>query len=177
VRLGAPTSNNDSVAGNSDFFSIRYGGTGLENPAYASVTQWQSTRHEKSQVNSMARRKTVNMKANLSGRSVRGGGARGSSTSPCSQSGIDPTLVRGKSSHLNFEMHATDKQIQSISRSFQKLRDIRFGRSPAAKIYAAYRASQDFNKPALKSVLNGSKVGANLPPKPLKPQNNRTFSP
>jgi len=52
------------------------------------------------------------MKENLTGRSVRGGGAHnGKSTSPCSQSGMDPDLPRGKSSTLNFDMLAQEKQI------------------------------------------------------------------
>ena len=57
-------------------------------------------------------RRIVNMKENLTGRSVRGGGAHnGKSTSPCSQSGMDPDLPRGKSSTLNFDMLAQEKQI------------------------------------------------------------------
>ena len=75
-------------------------------------------------------RRHINMKPNLTGRSIRGGGAQGKSNSPCSHSGMDPTLERGRSSQLNFEMHATAKQISSIKKSFKKLRDIRFGRSP-----------------------------------------------
>ena len=72
------------------------------------------------------------MKKNYTGRSVKGGGGLGNSNSPCSQSGMDPDMIRGRSSQMNFAMHANEKQIQSISRSFQKLRDIRFRRSPAA---------------------------------------------
>lgn len=63
-------------------------------------------------------RRIVNMKKNNTGRSVRGGGGQGNSNSPCSQSGMDPGMVRGKSSQLNFAMHANEKQIQSISKSF-----------------------------------------------------------
>jgi len=55
-------------------------------------------------------RRIVDMKANKTGRSVRGGGAYiGKSTSPCSQSGMDPDLPRGKSSQLHFDMMASDK--------------------------------------------------------------------
>jgi len=88
------------------------------------------------------------MKANLTGRAIKGCGCQGQSNSPCSQSGVDPSLIRGKSSQLNFEMLASPKQLQSISLSFKKLRDIRFGRSAAQNIHDAYKASQDFNKPA-----------------------------
>ena len=43
--------------------------------------------------------RTVNMKPNDTGRSVRSGGAfAGRSTSPCSQSGMDPDMPRGQSS-------------------------------------------------------------------------------
>lgn len=62
---------------------------------------------------------------NLSGRSVKGAGALGRSDSPASHSGMDPNLPRGKSSQLDFEMIATDEQIQNIGRSLKKLRDIR----------------------------------------------------
>lgn len=98
----------------------------------------------------MIPKRLVNMKENLTGRSIRGGGAHtGTSKSPCSQSGMDPCLVRGQSSQLNFEMIASEKQIESISKSFKKLRDIRFGRAGSGQIYAAYKVSQDFNKPCL----------------------------
>ena len=75
---------------------------------------------------------------NLTGRSVKGGGGLGRSTSPASHSGMDPNLPRGKSSQLDFEMVATESQIKSISKSFQKLRDIRLTKQPTAKIYSAY---------------------------------------
>lgn len=81
------------------------------------------------------------MNDNLTGRSIKGAGGLGKSTQPCSQSGMDPNLLRGKSSQLNFEMHATEKQIESISRSFKKLRDIRFSRIPFDNIYGAHKAS------------------------------------
>ena len=59
------------------------------------------------------------MKANLTGRSVKGAGCYlKTSTSPCSHSGFDPEMVRGRSSQLNFAMAANEKQIQSISKSF-----------------------------------------------------------
>ena len=57
--------------------------------------------------------------------------------------------MRGQSSQLNFEMVANDQQIKSISKNFQKLRDIRWAKSSPHGIYAAYKASQDFNKPVL----------------------------
>lgn len=63
-------------------------------------------------------RRAVNMKPNRTGRSIKGGGARGKSNSPCSQSGLNPDLARGSSSQLNFEMTATREQIENISRSF-----------------------------------------------------------
>ena len=67
------------------------------------------------------------MKANETGLSIKGGGGLGNSKMPCSHSGMDPKLLRGKSSQLNFEMQASEKQISSIRRSFKKLSDIRFG--------------------------------------------------
>ena len=91
------------------------------------------------------------MKGNFTGRSIKGGGGLGKSTSPCSQSGMDPNLPRGRSSQLNFDINAQGTQIESISRHFKKLRDIRFGRTPTNHIYAAYKVSQDFNKPTLNS--------------------------
>ena len=72
-------------------------------------------------------RRVVNMKENSTGRSVKGCGAGGRSNSPCSQSGMDPKLLRGKSSQLNFEMIASERQVHSINNSFKKYRDIRFG--------------------------------------------------
>lgn len=56
-------------------------------------------------------RRNVNMKKNFTGRSVKGAGALGTSNSPCSQSGFDPAMVRGRSSQLNFAMAANEKQI------------------------------------------------------------------
>ena len=53
-------------------------------------------------------KRMVNMKGNDTGRSVKACGALGRSTSPCSHSGMDPNLPRGKSSQLNFEMIAND---------------------------------------------------------------------
>ena len=67
---------------------------------------------------SVRTKRVVNMKHNLTGRSVRGCGANGRSNSPCSHSGMDPSLPRGKSSQLNFEMIANESQIKSISRHF-----------------------------------------------------------
>ena len=64
-------------------------------------------------------------KYNLSGRSIKGAGALGRSDSPASHSGMDPNLPRGKSSQLNFEMIATEDQIDNIGKSLKKLRDIR----------------------------------------------------
>jgi hypothetical protein len=64
-------------------------------------------------------------KYNLSGRSIKGAGALGRSDSPASHSGMDPNLPRGKSSQLNFEMIATEEQIDNIGKSLKKLRDIR----------------------------------------------------
>lgn len=92
------------------------------------------------------------MKGNESGLSIKGGGSLGNSRMPCSQSGMDPKLLRGKSSQLNFEMLASEKQISSIRKSFKKLSDIRFGKPPPSNIYGAYKASQDFNKPTLNST-------------------------
>ena len=91
------------------------------------------------------------MNVNETGLSVKGGGGLGNSKMPCSHSGMDPKLLRGKSSQLNFEMQASEKQISSIKRSFKKLSDIRFGKPPPSNIYGAYKASQDFNKPTLNS--------------------------
>ena len=91
------------------------------------------------------------MRENITGRSIKGGGAGGRSNSPCSQSGMDPNMIRGKSSQLNFEMIGQERQIHSISNSFKKYRDIRFGQTPPNNIYGAYKASQDFNKPTLNS--------------------------
>jgi len=54
---------------------------------------------------------------------------------------MDPDLPRGKSSQLNFDMIASEQQIKSISKQFQKLRDIRFGKSSPNGIYAAYKNS------------------------------------
>ena len=82
-------------------------------------------------------RRNVDMRHNETGLSVKGGGALGRSKMPCSQSGMDPKLLRGKSSQLNFDIQASGKQIDSIKRSFKKLSDIRFGRSPPSNIYGA----------------------------------------
>ena len=54
-------------------------------------------------------KRVVNMKGNNTGRSVNGCGAYGRSTSPCSHSGMDPDLARGKSSQLDFDMIASDQ--------------------------------------------------------------------
>jgi len=56
------------------------------------------TRLDISQAVSTRTKRVVNMKGNYTGRSVKGCGALGRSTSPCSQSGINPNLIRGKSS-------------------------------------------------------------------------------
>jgi len=111
---------NDSI-NMSDFCSTRVGVT-IDSPR-ADTTRM---RYRQSCQDSMMivdpsmqpTRRVVNMKANLTGRSVRGAGALGNSNSPCSQSGFDPALVRGRSSQLNFAMNANEKQIQSISKSF-----------------------------------------------------------
>jgi len=54
---------------------------------------------------------------------------------------MDPNIIRGKSSQLNFEMIASERQIHSINNSFKKYRDIRFGQSQPRNIYGAYKAS------------------------------------
>ena len=99
------------------------------------------TGREYTQAGSVRQRRVVDMNANNTGRSVKGCGARGSSNSPCSHSGMDPNLPRGKSSQLNFEMIANETQIKSISRHFQKLRDIRWQKTPSNEIQTAYRVS------------------------------------
>lgn len=76
------------------------------------------TRLDISQALSTRTKRVVNMKGNYTGRSVRGCGTHGRSNSPCSQSGMDPNMIRGKSSQLNFEMIASDQQIKSISNNF-----------------------------------------------------------
>ena len=43
-------------------------------------------------------KRVVDRNDNLTGRSIKGAGGMGKSTQPCSQSGMDPNLVRGKSS-------------------------------------------------------------------------------
>jgi hypothetical protein len=55
-----------------------------------------------------SKRSRVGYKFNMTGRSIQGGGSRGRSNSPSSHSGMDPNLVRGKSSQLDFEMHANE---------------------------------------------------------------------
>ena len=60
---------------------------------------------------SLPPRRPINMRKNTTGRSINGGGSQGKSTSPCSQSGMDPNLPRGQSSQLNFDMMASNKQI------------------------------------------------------------------
>jgi hypothetical protein len=60
----------------------------------------------------------VNMKPNLTGRSIRGGGGLGTSRSPCSQSGMDPALPRGKSSQLDYAIVTDESKIRSITKSF-----------------------------------------------------------
>jgi hypothetical protein len=74
-------------------------------------------------------------KYNLSGRSIKAAGALGRSDSPSSHSGIDPNLPRGKSSQLNFEMIATEEQIQNIGRNLKKLRDIRMNSLKPTQIF------------------------------------------
>ena len=54
---------------------------------------------------------------------------------------MDPNLPRGQSSQLNFQMFASEKQIENIRKSFKKLRDIRFGKGPTQNIHDAYRVS------------------------------------
>lgn len=50
-------------------------------------------------------------KFNATGSSIRGGGALGKSTSPASHSGMDPDLLRGRSSQMDWEMKASQEQI------------------------------------------------------------------
>ena len=76
------------------------------------------TGREYTQAGSVRQRRVVDMNSNNTGRSVRGCGAHGRSNSPCSHSGMDPNLPRGKSSQLNFEIIANETQIKSISRHF-----------------------------------------------------------
>ena len=51
----------------------------------------------------------VAYKFNMTGRSIKGGGAQGRSNSPHSHSGFDPDMPRGLSSQLNFEMVASER--------------------------------------------------------------------
>lgn len=64
-------------------------------------------------------------KYNLSGRSVKACGAFGRSDSPASHSGMDPDMPRGKSSQLDFEICATEEQLNSIQKNLTKLIAIR----------------------------------------------------
>ena len=55
-------------------------------------------------------------------RSITAAGSSGKLTTlPAGQSGFDPTIPRGRSSQLNFEMAATEQQLASIKKSFLKL--------------------------------------------------------
>jgi len=51
----------------------------------------------------------IGYKFNMTGRSIRGAGAGGRSNSPCSHSGYDLDLPRGKSSQMDFDMVASEQ--------------------------------------------------------------------
>ena len=102
----------------SDFQSCNAGLNPLESPRFETArtrNYRQSSHHQDScmliEASMQVPRRAINMKANLTGRSVKGAGALGTSRSPCSQSGMDPDMVRGRSSQLNFAMAANEKQI------------------------------------------------------------------
>lgn len=122
TRAGCETVNravtHDSMT-NSDFYSTQFGGgaIGAGNgisagkdsiTAGGSVTRRFPTIEEIRNTGLMPRRR-ITMKMNNTGRSIKGGGGQGSSRSPCSQSGMDPNLRRGRSSQINFDIKASEK--------------------------------------------------------------------
>lgn len=90
-----------------------------------------------------SRPKRTGYKYNFSGVSIKGAGAKGTSTSPASHSGIDHSIAHGQSSQLAYEMNARPEQIKSIAKSFQKLRQYRphYSRAMPAGLIRAYKGS------------------------------------
>ena len=110
----SPIAARESLGSNSDFYSTQfekgYGNIRQDTTSLgieARLGRHFPTIEELRSTHSIPRR-NVNMKSNFTGRSIRGGGVgRVTSNSPCSQSGMDPDMIRGKSSQLNFEMHVS----------------------------------------------------------------------